>query len=161
MDDELRQLRGAAVRVAAVPQEQLGEEAELRDREVRSERGLLSFFPDDADACAAINIKSCQMSEKFNRKKSLTDVRCLDHANVVATVANTADTLLSVLANKTRDVCLLGRRAPAGNDSRELGRDLDELVLEHVETELERLAVDDKTTVQLLLQELQLVPHLV
>ncbi len=50
MDDELRQLCRAPVRVAAVPQEELREVAELRHGKVRCERGLLAFFADDTDA---------------------------------------------------------------------------------------------------------------
>ncbi len=55
MDDELRELRRSAVRVAAMPEEELGEEAKLRDREVRGERALFAFLPDDADACTTIS----------------------------------------------------------------------------------------------------------
>ena len=51
MDDELRKLGRAAVRVAAVPKQKLGEEAELRHGEVGGERCLLALLPDDTDTC--------------------------------------------------------------------------------------------------------------
>ncbi len=65
-----------------------------------------------------------------------TNIGSLDHAHVVPTISNTADALLGEVPNKPRDVCLLSRRAPASDDSGELGRDLDKLVLEQCEAEL-------------------------
>ena len=50
MNNELRELRAAAVRVAAVPEQELREEAELRDGKVGGERGLFAFLAYDADA---------------------------------------------------------------------------------------------------------------
>ena len=65
-----------------------------------------------------------------------TDVRSLDHADIVPSVPDTADSLLSVVTDKTGDIGFLRWRASASYDGRELRRDLDELVAEHVETEL-------------------------
>ena len=50
MDDELRQLGRAPVRIASVPEKELCQVAELRHGKVGRERGLLAFFSDDADA---------------------------------------------------------------------------------------------------------------
>ena len=96
-----------------------------------------------------------------NAAMILTNVGSLDHADVVSTIANTADALLGMLPDEPGNICLLRWRASAGNDSGKLRRDLDELVLEHVEAELQGLAVDDETAVELLLQELQLIAYLV
>ena len=52
VDDELRELGRAAVRVAAVPEEELREEAELRDGEVGGEGRLFALLADDTNACA-------------------------------------------------------------------------------------------------------------
>lgn len=49
MDDELREFRRAAVRVAAVPEEELGQVAELVHGEVGGERRLFAFLSDDTD----------------------------------------------------------------------------------------------------------------
>ena len=49
MDDELRELRGAAIRVTTMPKEELRQVAELRDGEIRSKRGLLALLPNNAD----------------------------------------------------------------------------------------------------------------
>ena len=50
VDDELRELGRAAVRVASVPKQEFGEVAELDDGKVGGERGLFAFFAYDADA---------------------------------------------------------------------------------------------------------------
>lgn len=50
MDDELRQLGGALVRVSTVPEEELGEVRKLVDGEVGRQGGLLAFLANDADA---------------------------------------------------------------------------------------------------------------
>ena len=104
-----------------------------------------------------------------------TDIGGLDHAHVVPAIANTAYALFCEIPDKTRDVCLLRRRAPARDDSGELGRDLNKLILEQGEAELrcgyvndkhvisneslylERLAVDDETTIKLVLQKIKFV----
>ena len=49
MDDKLRQFCRAPVRVAAVPEEELREVAELRHGKIGRERGLLALFADDTD----------------------------------------------------------------------------------------------------------------
>ena len=50
MDDKLRQLGRASVRVASVPEEELRKVTELRHGKVCRERGLLAFLTDDTDA---------------------------------------------------------------------------------------------------------------
>ena len=52
MNDKLRELRRALIRIAAVPDEQFGQVAELVNREVGRERRLASFLADDSDACS-------------------------------------------------------------------------------------------------------------
>lgn len=86
----------------------------------------------------------------------LTDVSRLDHADVVATVADTAHALFGVSSDETRDVGLLGRRASASDDTREPGREVDELGLGQIDTKLERLAVDDEAAVKLSPEEIEL-----
>jgi hypothetical protein len=98
----------------------------------------------------------------------------LDHAHVVPAISDAADALLGEVPDKPGDVCFLRRRAPARDDSGELGRDLNKLVLEQGEAKLreavsetsmwsgegpnlERLAIDDETTVEFILQKVQLV----
>ena len=90
-----------------------------------------------------------------------TDIRGLDHAHVVTAIADAAHPLPGMLPDEARDVRLLRRRAAARDDGGELRRDLDELVLEQVQAELQRLAVDDEAAVELVLQEVQLVAELV
>lgn len=69
-----------------MPAKQLAEVAELENGEVGCQRGLFAFFADDANA----------------------DVGSLDHADVVATVANAADALASVVADEAGDIGFLG-----------------------------------------------------
>ena len=86
MDDELGELGAALVRVAAVPDEQFGQVVEMRDAEVGGEGGLAALFADDADA----------------------DVGGLDHADVVAAVADGGHFLACVLADEEGDGGFLG-----------------------------------------------------
>ena len=108
----------------------------------------------------------------------LTNIGGLYHTYVISSVADTAHTLLGMLSDKTGDVSLLGRRTPACYHRREFGSDLDELIREQTQTELngpvnlaafqpggdthlKGFTVDDKTTIQLRLQELQLIASLI
>ena len=81
--------------VAAVPDEQLGQMMELGDGEVGGERGLSTFFADNADA----------------------DVGGLNHGNVVAAVANATDAFVGKFSDQVGYVGLLGRGTAAGYDS--------------------------------------------
>ena len=51
MDDKLGELGRPLVRVATMPNEELGQVAELVDRKVGRKRGLASLLPNDPDAC--------------------------------------------------------------------------------------------------------------
>ena len=118
------------------------------------------------------------MDGRMEGNTKLTDVGSLNHTNIVSTITDAAYTFHGMLPNKTSDVSLLSRRAPARNHSGELGSDFDELVLEQVQTklnrhvspespecgwnpDLERFPIDDKTAIQFRLQKLQLIPNLV
>lgn len=102
--DELGELRGPLVAVAAVPDEELGQVVEGGDAEVGGEGGLAAFLADDADA----------------------DVGGLDHGDVVAAVADAGDAFLGVGADEGRDVGFLGGGAAAGDDGGELDGEGDE-----------------------------------
>jgi hypothetical protein len=69
-----------------------------------------------------------------------TDIGCLDRAHVVPTVPNAADALLREAPDKSGDGCFLRRRASACDDSRELRRDLYELILEQVQAKLQSVS---------------------
>jgi hypothetical protein len=72
----------------------------------------------------------------INEDGARTDISSLDHALIVSAIADTANTPFGEIPDKTRDICLLHQRAPARDDSRELGRDLNKLVFEQSEAEL-------------------------
>ena len=78
VDDELRERRRAQVAVSPMPQHEAGEVRELRDREVGGERRLPPLAPLDADA----------------------HVGGVDHADVVAAVADGRGDLARVLAEQ-------------------------------------------------------------
>ena len=73
------------------------------------------------------------VSVKMGRR---TNIVSLDHAHVVPAIADTTNALFGEISDKTRDVCLLRRRAPTSDDSGKLGRDVNKLVLEQGEAEL-------------------------
>ena len=83
---------------------------ELINREIRRKRCLLALFADDAN----------------------TNIRRLDHADVVSAVADAANALPREASDQTCNIRLLCGGTTAGDDSRELGRNLDKLVLEEV-----------------------------
>lgn len=134
MYHELGQLRRALVRVATVPQQELGEKAELVDGKVGSQRGLFALLADDPDS----------------------DVCSLNHGDVIASVADAADPFLGELSDEAGDVSFLSRRTTACHDDRELGGDLDKLAPVVSERQLKRLAVDHQRAVWLGLQKLEL-----
>jgi len=104
VDDELGEFGGPLVRVAAMPDKEFDQVAELLNAEVGGERGLAAFFADDADAY----------------------VRGLDHGDVVAAVADATDALFGVGANKAGHVGFLRGGASAGDDGGQLDGDGDE-----------------------------------
>lgn len=122
VDDELRERAGAVVAEAAVPEEQVLEVLELRDAEVRGERGLLALLAEDADA----------------------HVRLLDHRHVVAAVADRERQRLRFVLHDAHDLRLLRGRAAADHDGRRLLRDPDEdlLRLRVADDGLEQVALD-------------------
>lgn len=107
-----------------------------------------------------------------------TNIGSLNHADVVAAVADAAHCLLRKLSNEVRDVGFLRRRASACDDHGQLRCQNDEFGAKLVQAELrsanlpptetslvrshlQRLSVDDQTTIQLGVQEVQHVPHLI
>ena len=64
MDDKLRELGTPLVRVAPVPDQELGEVAELIDGEIGGERGLTTLLADDADACELVVSGSSRQEKK-------------------------------------------------------------------------------------------------
>ena len=135
MDDELRQFSRASVRVASVPEKQLGQVAELRHGKVGCEGRLLALFADDSDTCSGER-EYLLCTRSIDEDGARTDVGSLYHAHVVPAIADTTNTLFGEIPDKPRDVCLLRWGAPARDDSGELGRDLNKFVLEQGEAEL-------------------------
>jgi hypothetical protein len=135
VDDKLRQFSRASVRVASMPEKQFCQVAELRHGKVGCKGRLLALFADDADTCSG-ECECCFARDVSIKHGARTDIGSLDHAHVVPAIADTANALFGVIPDKTRDVCLLRRRAPARDDSGELSRYLNKLVLEQGEAEL-------------------------
>ena len=95
----------------------------------------------------------------------LTNVSSLNHTDIVPSITDATHAFLGMFPDKASDISFLGRRTPARDHSREFGSNLDELVREQVQTkldgwmsiatprygsnpDLERLSIDDKTTIQ-------------
>jgi hypothetical protein len=131
VDDELGELGAALVGIAAVPDEELYEVAELLDGEVGGEGGLPALLSDDSDA----------------------DVCGLDHADVVAAVADAAHALLGVVADEVGDVGFLRGGAAAGDDGGELDGNGDEFLAVVGEQQGEGFAVDEETGICLAAEE--------
>lgn len=87
MNNELGKFGASLVTVTAVPNKELGKVTELLDGEVRGKTGLPPLLADDTD----------------------TDICSLDHRNVVSTVADTADSLLSEVLDEHRNIGFLSR----------------------------------------------------
>jgi len=92
---------------------------------------------------------------------ALTDIRRLDHGDVVAAIANAADRLLGVFPDEAGNICLLSGRASAGHDSRKLGSESHKFGPEAFQAELERLAVNDKAAIEFSGNEVEHVSDLV
>lgn len=90
----------------------------------------------------------------------LTDIRGLDHADVVTTIANAADCLLAILADEPRNVSLLSGRATTGDDCWQLSGEDHKLRSEGVQTELKGLSIDNQTAINFCLQKVEHVADL-
>lgn len=80
-----------------------------------------------------------------------TNVGSLDHRHVVPSVPDAAHSLLRMLPDQSRHVGLLRRGTSTRNDGRKLGRKFDKVVPEVLDEELERLAINHETAVNLCL----------
>lgn len=87
-------------------------------------------------ACPLCQQFQCLLVRQKSLAKELTDIGRLDHTDVITTVANAADRLSGVRANESSNICLLRRRAAAGDDHRQLRCDLDKVILVVVNAEL-------------------------
>ena len=123
--DKLRQLGAPLITIPSVPDQQFRQVAKLRDGEIRRKTGLPPLLAHNADA----------------------HVGGLDHADVVATVANAADALARKLAYEARHVCFLRRGAAARDDGGEEDCDGDKVGAHVREEEGEGLAVDEEACV--------------
>ena len=144
MDDELRQFFRASVRVVSIPEKQLGRVAELGHGKVGDEGrlpALLPTMPTPAAVSASIAFGH-GVSVKTGQR---TNIGSLDHAHVVPAIPDTTNALFGEIPDKTRDVCLLRRRAPTSEDSGKLGRDVNKLVLKQGEAELRCGCVSEKS----------------
>lgn len=65
-----------------------------------------------------------------------TNVCGLDHADIISSIAYAAHSFLGVMSDEASDIGLLCRRASACNYCRKLCRNLNELVLKEIETQL-------------------------
>ena len=81
---------------------------ELGYGEIGSERCLFAFFPHNTN----------------------TNIRSLDHADVVSAVPDAAHSFLGKGANEARNICLLCRRTSTGDYRRKFRGNLDKLILE-------------------------------
>lgn len=108
MDDELREHSGSLVALTTVPKDQLVKVLELVDREVGSQRRLLTLFADNTDANVGLE----------------------DHADVVTSIADSSSPLASRSGNLLGDDGLLGGTASADANTRRLARLREEVVLE-------------------------------
>ena len=107
--------------------------AELGDREIGGQRCLFAFLADDTNPCPP------KRSDHLSSTKillALTDISRLNHADIITAVTNTAYAFFRIASYQSGNVCLLSWGTPAGHDSGELGRDLNELVFEQVQTQL-------------------------
>jgi hypothetical protein len=98
VDDELSELCRTAVRVAAMPHEELREVAELGDGEVGSKGCLLSFFSNDSDTCTRQGLK-IPFGISIGGVGGLTNVSGLYHTDIITTVSDTANPFLGVVSD--------------------------------------------------------------
>lgn len=101
MDDELGEFSTPFVAVSTMPDEQFRQMAELFDGEIRCETGLSTFFANNTHA----------------------HIGGLNHGDIIATIANAADSLLGVLSDKLGNFRFLGWRATTGNNGGEKDSD--------------------------------------
>lgn len=94
MDDKLRKLGAPLVAIPSMPDQQLGQIAELLDGEIGSQTRLSALLSNDAN----------------------THICCLDHGYIVATITNATCPLLGVGANEFGNVSFLNGRAATGDD---------------------------------------------
>jgi hypothetical protein len=87
VDHKLGKFSAPLVAIAAVPDKELGEMAELVDRKVRRQARLSPFLAHDSDP----------------------HIRGLDHGHIVASVADAADPFLRELLDQFGNICLLCR----------------------------------------------------
>jgi len=65
-----------------------------------------------------------------------TNIRCLNHANIITAISNAANSLSSMFPYESSHIGLLCWGTPTSNNGRQFGSNLNELVLEEVETQL-------------------------
>ena len=109
--------------------------AELFNREIGGQRCLSTLLSNDTD----------------------TDVCCLDHGHVIATVADTTNPLFGVFADEAGDVSFLGRRATACNNRWQLDSKRDEEVPVIVKEQSKRFSIDEEATIRLIAKEFELI----
>lgn len=79
-----------------MPQEELGEVAELGDGEIGSQGCLLPFFSDNPDTYT----NQILGKDRFKLSlKGLTDVSSLYHADIITTIPNTTNPFISVMSD--------------------------------------------------------------
>ncbi|KAI6763055.1 hypothetical protein HG530_009035 [Fusarium avenaceum] len=91
MDDKLRELSAPLVTVTTMPDQELNKMTELLNGEIGRQTSLSTFFTNNTN----------------------TNIGSLDHRDIIATIANTADTLLGVFSNKLGHLRFLERQALA------------------------------------------------
>ena len=99
---------------------------ELNDGEVRGERGLFAFFPDDANTWVPLSEKAGNRKRGFKH----TNVGSLDHADIISSISNTTYSFPGMFPYKACNISFLGRRTPASHYCREFSSNLYEFVRE-------------------------------
>ena len=139
MHDKLTERRGALVAVATVHEDEPRHVTKLRNAEIGCKRRLHALLALDAYA----------------------DVRRLDHAHIVTTVADGTNATLGVLLEQVYHLRLLRGRAAAHHHGRAVEYNLDKLLLVELEHDLERLAQDDEGRVHFAAKVVDLVARVV
>jgi hypothetical protein len=94
MNDKLSQFCTALITVTTVPYEEFCKMAELLDGEIGGKTCLTAFLSNNSNS----------------------DIRGLNHRNIIASITDATDSLFSVLANQFGNVCFLGWRTSTGDD---------------------------------------------
>lgn len=105
MNNKLGELGTAFITVSSVPYKEFDKMTKLLNGEISRQTSLSTLLAYDSN----------------------TDISSLNHGDVVASVADTAHTLLGILANQLGDLGFLVRRATTGDDGWELNGNGDEL----------------------------------